>query len=110
MAAVSNWFDRAASSIADGNAIVGKWREIADIRKKLFESECKDGAAVKAMAAEVVLQSKGMAYTLPLPPPQPRPSVSLAASAPPTPVDSSLQAKETLPRPQHPPGCGLDTS
>ena len=29
MAAISNWFDRAASSIKDGNAIVEKWRKIA---------------------------------------------------------------------------------
>ena len=69
MAAISHWFDRAASSIDDGYAIVEKWREIAEIRKKLFVRECKDGEVVKAMAAEVVLQSKGMASTLPLPTP-----------------------------------------
>ena len=59
VAAISHWFNRVAISIGDGNAIVEKWRDLADIRKKLFESECKDGEAVKAMTTEVVLQSKG---------------------------------------------------
>ena len=44
------------------------------------------------MAAEVVLQSKGMADTLPAS--QAKPPVSRAASAPPTPTGRSVQAKE----------------